>query len=63
MNKDFVMALNSNRTVAFSQEDKRQGHLARVDALPLEDKTATTGFHQGAYFTQGERKNSVQSIS
>ncbi|WP_333875014.1 IS701 family transposase [Methylobacter sp.] len=50
LNKDFVMALKSNRTVALSLEDKRQGHFVRVDALPLEDNTARLVFIKGLSF-------------
>ena len=35
LGKEFVMALKSNRTVALSLEDKRQGRFVRVDSLPL----------------------------
>jgi hypothetical protein len=50
LNKDFVMALKSNRTVALSREDKRKGHFVRVDALPLEDNTARLVFIKGLSF-------------
>ena len=33
LNKHFIMALKSNRTVAVSLEDKKQGHFTRVDEL------------------------------
>jgi hypothetical protein len=36
LEKDFIMAIKSNRTVALSLEDKRQGCFVRVDALSLE---------------------------
>ncbi|MDD5036329.1 MAG: hypothetical protein PHE55_16405 [Methylococcaceae bacterium] len=39
MEKDFIMVLKSNRTVALSLEDKRRGRFVRVDALPLEENT------------------------
>ncbi|MEM6613053.1 MAG: IS701 family transposase, partial [Cyanobacteria bacterium P01_C01_bin.72] len=33
MNKHFIMALKSNRTVALSEEEKQQGKFARIDSL------------------------------
>ena len=50
LGKEFVMPLKSNRTVALSLEDKRQGRFVRVDALPLEENTVlqvstSRGFH------------------
>lgn len=50
MGKDFVMALKSNRTVARSLEDKRQGRFIRVDALPLEEDTVMQGYIKGVPF-------------
>jgi hypothetical protein len=37
LNKDFIMALKSNRTVALSMEDKRQGRFVKVSSLQLEE--------------------------
>ncbi len=39
LGKDFIMALKSNRTVALTPEDQRQGRFVRVNALPLEEDT------------------------
>ena len=50
MGKDFVMALKSNRTVALTPEDKRQGHFVRADALPLEEGTVVQGHLKGVPF-------------
>jgi IS4 transposase len=50
MGKDFVMALKSNRTVALTPEDKRQGRFVRVDALPLEAGTVVQGHIKGVPF-------------
>jgi hypothetical protein len=50
MGKDFVMALKSNRTVALTPEDKRQGRFVRVDALPLEEGTVVQGHIKGVPF-------------
>lgn len=44
------MALNSNRTVALTLEDQRQGHFVRVDALPLEEGTVVQGHLKGVPF-------------
>lgn len=50
MGKDFVMALKSNRTVALTLEDKRQGRFIRVDALPLEANAVMQGYIKGVPF-------------
>lgn len=50
LGKEFVMALNSNRTVALTPEDQRQGHFVRVDALPLEEGTVVQGHLKGVPF-------------
>lgn len=50
MEKDFVMALKSNRTVALTHEDKRQGRFVRVDALPLEENTVLPVHIKGVPF-------------
>ena len=50
MEKDFVMALKSNRTVALTPEDKRQGRFVRVDALPLEENAVLQVHIKGVPF-------------
>lgn len=50
MEKDFIMALKGNRTVALSLEDKRQGRFVRVDALPLEGNTVLPVYIKGLAF-------------
>lgn len=50
MKKDFIMALKSNRTVALTPEDKRQGRFVRVDALPLEENTVLPVHIKGVPF-------------
>ena len=50
LEKDFIMALKGNRTVALSLEDKRQGRFVRVDALPLEEHTVLPVFIKGLNF-------------
>lgn len=44
------MALKSNRTVALSLEDKRQGRFVRVDALPLQENTVLPVYIKGLSF-------------
>jgi hypothetical protein len=48
--KEFVMAIKSNRTVALSLEDKRQGRFVRVDALPLEEGIVLQVYIKGLSF-------------
>ena len=36
LNKDFVMPLKSNRNVALSEQDKKEGPFQAVQTLPLE---------------------------
>jgi hypothetical protein len=50
LEKDFVMAIKSNRTVALSLEDKRQGRFVRVDTLPLEEGTVLQVYIKGLSF-------------
>jgi len=40
--RDFVMPLKTNRKVALSIEDKKQGRYVRVDSLALEENTCLT---------------------
>ena len=42
LERDFVMPLKTNRKVALSIEDKKQGRYARVDALEMEPETVLT---------------------
>jgi DDE superfamily endonuclease len=50
LEKDFAMALKSNRTVALTLEGKRQGRFVRVDALPLEEGTVSQVYIKGLPF-------------
>ncbi|PZN75012.1 MAG: IS701 family transposase [Candidatus Methylumidiphilus alinenensis] len=50
LGKEFVMPLKSNRTVALSLEDKRQGRFVRLDALPLEENTVLQVYIKGLSF-------------
>ena len=46
-NKHFIAALKSNRLVALSAEDKKQGRFVRVSELELSDKQAVLGWFKG----------------
>ena len=50
MNKHFVIALKSNRTVALSYEDKRQGRFARIDAQNLAQHNPVQAYIKGLDF-------------
>jgi hypothetical protein len=49
-NKDFIMAMKSNRLVALSYEDKHQGRFVRIDSLNLEPNTITHVYLKGLDF-------------
>ena len=48
--KDFIMAIKSNRLVALSLEDKRQGCFVRIDSLNLEPDTTQSVYLKGLDF-------------
>ena len=50
LNKDFVVALKSNRTVALSYEDKRQGRFAHIDAQNLTEHNPVQAWIKGLDF-------------
>ena len=50
LDKHFIMALKSNRTVALSEEDKKKGCFTRVDALEWTENTAVQGWVKGIDF-------------
>ena len=50
LDKHFVVALKSNRTVALSEQDKRQGNFARIDALNLTEDTPVQAWIKGLDF-------------
>ena len=50
LDKHFIMALKSNRTVALSEEDKKQGCFTRIDALEWTDHTPVQGWLKGLDF-------------
>jgi len=49
--KDFVMGMKSNRLVALSLEDKKQGRFVRIDSLQLEESTPQLVYLKGLDFT------------
>ena len=50
LNKHFVMALKSNRTIALSQEDKKQGNFIRVDSISWLEQRSVRGWLKGLDF-------------
>ena len=50
LERDFIMPLKTNRKVALSLDDKKQGRYVRVDALVLEPDTITTIYLEGVNF-------------
>lgn len=46
-NKEFISAIKSNRLIALSLEDKKQGQFINVATLELSDKQATRGYLKG----------------
>ena len=50
LRKHFVVALKSNRTVALSYQQKRQGAFARIDAQPLPEHQPVPGWIKGLDF-------------
>lgn len=50
LNKHFVVALKSNRTVALSYEDKRDGNFSRIDALNLPESDPVQAYIKGLDF-------------
>lgn len=50
LDKDFIMAMKSNRTVALSHEDLKQGRFIRIDELTLEPDTTVQVYLKGAPF-------------
>jgi len=46
-NKEFISAIKSNRLIALSLEDKKQGRFIRVDELKLSDKQSIRGYIRG----------------
>ena len=50
LEREFIMPLKTNRKVALSLDDKKQGRYVRVDALVLEPDTITTIYLEGVDF-------------
>ena len=50
LDKHFVVALKSNRTVALSYEDKRDGNFSRIDALNLPETDPVQAYIKGLDF-------------
>ena len=49
-NKDFIGGLKTNRLVALSEEDKKQGHFTRLDKLQWSEQKTITGWLKGVDF-------------
>ena len=45
--KEFIAAIKSNRLIALSLEDKKQGKFVKVDTLELSDKQSIRGYLKG----------------
>ena len=50
LNKHFIMAIKSNRTVALSEKDKKQGHFTRIDSLNWSEQKPVRGWLKGLDF-------------
>ena len=50
LNKHFIMAIKSNRTVAISEEGKKQGHFTRIDSLQWSSQEPIRGWLKGLEF-------------
>jgi hypothetical protein len=50
LKKDFIMPLKTNRKVALSAEDKKQGKYVRVDTLGFENNTSKQVYLEGVPF-------------
>ncbi len=50
LDKHFIMALKSNRTVAVSEEDKKQGRFIRIDLLEWSEQKPVRGWLKGLDF-------------
>lgn len=50
LERDFVMPLKTNRKIALSLEDKKQGRYVRVDTLDIEPDTVLTIYLEGVDF-------------
>jgi hypothetical protein len=50
IDKHFIMALKSNRTVALSEEEKKRGHFTRIDSLLWSEQKPVRGWLKGLDF-------------
>ena len=50
LKKHFIVALQSNRTVALSPQDKAHGRFVRIDTLDWSDPTPVTAWIKGLPF-------------
>ena len=50
LNKHFVMAIKSNRTVATSEDEKKQGNFTRIDSLQWSSQKLVRGWLKGLDF-------------
>ena len=50
LKRDFIMPIKTNRKLALSLADKKQGHYGRVDTLDLEPDTCLTIYSEGLDF-------------
>jgi len=50
LEKNFIMALKSNRTVALSKKDKQQGCFTRIDELDWSEQVSVRGWLKGVDF-------------
>jgi hypothetical protein len=48
--KDFIMAIKSNRLVALSLEERKKGRFVRIDSLQLEQAITQLGNEKGLDF-------------
>lgn len=50
LSKHFIMAIKSNRTIAVSEEDKKQGKFCRIDSFPWSSQELVRGWLKGLDF-------------
>jgi len=50
LDKHFIMAIKSNRTVSISEDEKQQGHFTRIDSLAWSSQKSVRGWLKGLDF-------------
>ena len=50
LNQHFIMAIKSNRLVAISEDQKKQGHFTRIDSLSWSSPKSVRGRLKGLDF-------------